>query len=230
MKKLKQFFRTHKRSRRQAAVQNLFAACFLLVVCFLLSRGYAADHTPEKAAEEWCRNNMFGNGEICAVRTYETDGVQKKDAILCRNAKNGCRYEVTVFLQRENLLKWEACGSAWSSEPKPEKLPAGENGIVKGADFAEVSAGVISSMFTEFEPACGAEALKRDSVMKVSVCFHETPVSMDDAEIYFEVDLDTGEVVREEHKPVVIDGVTYEYWLSEKRMIFIAEKINEVIS
>ena len=230
MKKLRQFFRTHKRSRRQAAVQNLFAACLLLVLFFLLARGYAADHTPEKAVDEWCRDNMFGSGAICAVRTYETDGVQKKDAILCRNAKNGCRYEVTVFLQRENLLKWEACGSAWSSEPKPEKLPAGENGIVKGADFAEVSAGVISSMFTEFEPACGAEALKRDSVLKVSVYFNEMPVSMADAEVYFEVDLDTGEVLREESKTTVIDGVTYEYRLSPERMVFIAEKINEVIS
>ena len=89
---------------------------------------------------------------------------------------------------------------------------------------------MISGMFTEFEPAYGAEALKRDSVLKVSVYFNENPVSMADAEVYFEVDLDTGEVLREEYKPVVIDGVTYEYWLSEKRMIFIAEKINEVIS
>ncbi|MGN1144453.1 MAG: hypothetical protein ACI4SU_07770, partial [Anaerovoracaceae bacterium] len=121
MKKLRQFFRRHKRSRRQAAVQNLFAACLLLVLCFLLARGYAADHTPEKAVGEWCRNNMFGNGTICAVRSYETDGVQKKGAIISRKAENGRRYEATVLLQRENLLKWEACGSAWSSEPKPEQ-------------------------------------------------------------------------------------------------------------
>lgn len=230
MKKLKHFFRTHKRSRRQAAVQNLFAACLLLVLCFLLARGYAADHTPEQAVEEWCRNNMFGNGTICAVRSYETDGIQKKDAILCREAENGRRYEATVLLQRENPLKWEACGSAWSSEPKPEKLPVSENSIVKGADFAELPSGVISSMFTEFEPAYGAEALKRDSLLKVSIYFGEEPVSMADAEIYFEVDLNTGEVRREACRPVTIDGVTYEYWLSKERMIFIAEKINEVIS
>ncbi|MGN0713557.1 MAG: hypothetical protein ACI4LJ_07215, partial [Anaerovoracaceae bacterium] len=154
--------------------------------------------------DEWCRNNMFGNGAICAVRTYETDGIQKKDAVISRQAENGRRYEATVFLQRENLLKWEACGSAWSSEPKPEQLPTDEMTIVKGADFAELPSGVISGMFTEFEPAYGAEAL-RDSVLKVSVYFNEKPVSMADAEIYFEVDLDTGEVLREEYKPFVID-------------------------
>lgn len=252
--KLKRFLRDHKRSRREAAFQNLLAACLLLILAFVTVQGYAADHTVEKAVEDWCRSNMFGEGEICAVRTYEEEGVRSKDVIVSKHAEDGCRYEARVFLERENPLKWISCGSAWSGAPIPEKLQADEMGVVKGEDYAELPAEAISSLFMEFNQACGAEAIlirerndkggsessddsndsdgteKQNLSLRVWIYLSEAPRSMADAEIIFLVDLDTREVVSSVFKPVAIDGVTYEYWISEERMIFIAEKIKEVIS
>lgn len=228
--KLKRFLRDHKRSRREAAFQNLLAACLLFVLVFVTVRGYAADHTVEKAVEDWCRSNMFGEGEICAVRTYEEEGVRSKDVIVSKHAEDGCRYEVRVFLERENPLKWISCGSAWFSAPIPEQPPADEIMIVDRTHTALLDAGAISSLFMEFDQACGADVEDRGTSLSVAIHFSEEHQRPTDAEVYFLVDLDTREVVSSVFKPVAIDGVTYEYWISEARMIFIAEKIKEAIS
>lgn len=236
--KLKRFFRDHKRSRREAAFQNLLAACLLFILTFVTVRGYAAGHTVEKAAEEWCRSNMFGEGEICAARTYETEGIQYKDVIVSKRAGDGRRYEARVILQQENPLKWISCGSAWSSEPIPEKLQtdgltiADGTRILEGANMVFLPTEAVSGLFMEFDQACGASVERRDwgTLLSVAIHFSEEHQHSIDRGVYFLVDLDTREVVSSVFKPVTIDGVTYEYWLSEERMIFIAEKIKEAIS
>ena len=228
--KLKRFFRDHKRSRREAAFQNLLAACLLFILTFVTVRGYAADHTAEKAAEEWCRSNMFGEGEICAAGTYETEGIQYKDVIVSKRAEDGRRYEARVILQQENPLKWISCGSAWSNEPIPEQLQADEMTITYGTHMVFLPAEAISGLFMEFDQACGADVEDRGTLLSVAIHFSEEHQHSIDRGVYFLVDLDTREVVSSVFKPVTIDGVTYEYWLSEERMIFIAEKIKEAIS
>lgn len=238
----KMWIKTHKRSRGHATSQNLCIATFLIVLCVILIRGYAADNSLEAVTEAWCKDNLFGEAEVLATITYTDSYPKEKTVIIGKEMPNGERYEAELTMLRKNPLKWENIGCSYSTVEIDYMVD--ESGIEDwGNDIYRFSAKEVSNMFTEFYDVAWVDvAYVYTQVMEgmepgpeshmsllVRIQYTETEAGMNNqweiAEISYYVNLETMEVEQTRFQPIQFDGKDAELWMSEERMVFVAEKL-----
>ncbi len=242
----KQWLRTHRRSRRHAALQNLCFTLLLATICVILTRGYIADHSVEAVVEDWCRENFFGDGEIVAILEYEVDRHQQKEVTISKELENSERCDAKVFLYRENPWKWVYTGSSYHTEAidytvNPEYIEDWGNDIYRFTRQENLG------MFPElvlaewveaaYVPTHVMEGLEPgpDSHMSlmVGIQFEESEAAKrgewHQSQLTFWVNLNSMEVEQTYFRPIVTKGKEAQLWLSDERMVFIAEKLMEAI-
>ncbi|MBQ8563500.1 MAG: hypothetical protein IJ443_06395 [Firmicutes bacterium] len=242
----KRWLRTHRRSRAQAALQNICAVLLFTVLSVLLLQGYAADHSVEAAVKQWCEENMFGKAEILAVLEYEEDKHQQKEVVIGKEMENGDRYEAKLSLYKENPLKWVRTGFAHNNAPVDYDI---EGSLIEdwGNEIYRFPGEAVGGIFPElieaewvevaYVPTHVMEGLEPgpDSHMslQVGLQFTETEAAKrgdwEQAQMTYWVNLDSMEVEQTNFHGVQRGGKEAQLWLSEERMIFMAEKLMAAI-
>lgn len=249
LEKGKQWIRTHRRSRRHAALQNLCFALFLTALCVVLLRGYAASNSVEAAVDKWCEENLFGEAEILSILTYEEGKHNQKEVVIGKELSNGDRYEAKLFMSKKNPLKWENTGCSYFTEAIDYAV---DRTLIEHWEndtnaFYRFSGKAVQGIFPElvgavwvdavFVPTYVMEGMEPgpDSHMSlmVGIQFTETEDSKhrqwEQAELTYWINLRTMEVKKIDFHLTTVDGKTAELWMSEERMEFIAEKLMEAL-
>lgn len=241
----KHWIKTHRRSRRHAALQNLCIALFLTALCAVLLRGYAASNSIEAAVDKWCGENMFGEAEILSILTYEEGNHNKREVVIGKELSNGDRYEAKLFMSRKNPLKWVNSGCSYFTEGIDYAVDEGM--IERDGEFSYVfPRKAVQGIFPELTDVTFVfarymevqfvddEGRTVDSYPGFEIYFEfsETEVKPE-ALLYddsmFRVNLETGEIAVSEFEPVTIDGREAILWMSEERMLFMAEKLMDAL-
>ena len=248
IKKLKDRLRYHKLSRKQAALQNLLLTAFVLLLGVFGLRAYADAHSVEAAVEKWCEEMYFGEAEILSVLEYEEDGRPWKDVTIGKKLPNGDRYEAKLSLKQKNPWRWEYTGNGmWVTAPmeytvEPEYIQDWGNDIYRIT--RQVDVGMFSEL-TQAEwiewayvPTHVMEGLEPgpDSHMSlmVGIQFEESEAAnrgeWQQSQLTFWVNLDSMEVEQTYfQQPFPYKGSEGTLWLSEARMVFIAETLMELM-
>ena len=241
----KRWLKTHRRSRKQATLQNLCCALLLAVLGAVLLRGYAADVSAEAAVRQWCGDNFFGEAEIVAEITFKGDKHQQKQVFLEKVLDNGDRYEAGVYLVRENPWKWRAAGSFYGTEPASFRLD--ESLIQTYGERAHIiPSEALAGMFPELAECkflhasystvhiVEDEDTADNSYPAFSIYINfeyeiedVTPEILLYESSSFRLNLETGEIEAVDFEPYILNGKEAVLWMSEERMKFIAEKLME---
>ena len=233
LEKGKQWIRTHRRSRRHAALQNLCFTLLLLTLSAVLLRGYIAANSVEAAVEKWCEENLFGEAEILSILTYEEEQYNQKEVVIGKELSNGDRYEAKLFMDKKNPLKWENTGCSYFTEAidyadkaTPEEM---KECFLELAPYAQIY--VEQEAYTSTSIGENNEILEVKLIPSVMIlALQETKI--DDTayrqNLRITMDLETGEI-RSNIQPLIINGKEATLWMSEERMEFIAEKLMEAL-
>lgn len=245
--KRKEWIRTHRRSRRHAALQNLCFTLILFLLSAVLLRGYIAVNSVEATMEKWCEENLFGKAEIVAMLEYEEDKHQHKEIIISKETSDGERYEAKLHLLQENPWRWVCMGSSYGNTPKASRID--EKYVETYSNGASIIyADAIEAMFPEFIDYKFLHAAyttvhiveDEDTVnnsyqgFQVYIQYdynHDeiTPEILLYESTSFRMNLDTGEIEAVDFEPFELNGKETRLWLSEERMAFIAEKLMDAI-
>ncbi|MBQ8563512.1 MAG: hypothetical protein IJ443_06455, partial [Firmicutes bacterium] len=194
--------------------------------------------------DQWCEANLFGEAEIVATLDYEEDKHQQKEVVIGKEMPNGQRYEAKLFLYRENPWKWVCSGSSYFADGidytvDPEHIEDWGNDIYRFtrqenlgmfpelvlAEWVE-AAYVPTHVMEGMEPGPGSHM----SLM-VGIQFEESQAAKqgqwEQSQITYWVNLDTMEVEHTYFEPIAMNGKAAELWMSDERMVFIAEKLME---
>ena len=237
IKKLKHRLRYHKLSRKQAALQNLLLTALVVMIGVLGLRTYADTHSMEAAVKTWCEEMYFGEAEILSVLEYEDNGRPWKDVTIGKQLPNGERYEAQLSLKQKNPWRWEFTGNAmWVTSPMKYDIGAGTpealaDMFIGFENFDELYV---------FDTPTTYTAMSEDGVSDVRLIPTITVVAKQAKKIdgvtymrdySFCLYPETGEIRTMSKDPVVMaNGREGTLWLSEERMIFIAEKLIELMA
>lgn len=236
IKKLKHRLRYHKLSRKQATLQNLLLTALVILLGVFGLRAYADVHSMEAAIEAWCEEMYFGEAEILSVLEYEEDGLTWKDVTIGKVMPNGDRYEAQLSLKQKNPWRWEYAHSAmWVTSPMEYDIGDGtpkdlKNTFIGFEEFDELHAFdnhttptvVSDGTVTEVKLIPTITVMARQAKEKGGVTYMR--------EYGFSWYPETGEVKTMWYDRVLMDdGSEGTLWLSEERMVFIAETLRELM-
>ena len=240
--RMKRWLKTHRRSRKHAALQNLCCALLLAVIGAVLLRGYAADVSTEAAVRQWCEDNFFGEGDIVAVLEFEEDRHQQKEVTISKELPDGERCDAKIFLYRQNPWKWVYSGSSYFAESidytvDPEHIEDWGNDIYRFTRqedlgmFPElVLAEWVEAAYVPTHVMEGLEAGPGSHIsLMVGIQFEESEAAgrgqWHQSQLTYWVNLDSMEVEHTYFEPIAVNGKAAELWISEERMVFIAQKL-----
>ncbi len=235
--KLKSRLRYHKLSRKQAALQNLMLTALVVMIGVLGLQTYEDSHSPEAVIKEWCEKMYFGEAEILSTLDYRGEKHPYKDVVIGKQLPNGERYEAKLTMEQRNPWRWEFTGSAmWNTAPM-------EYDIGDGSPEALADMFIGFENFDElyvFDTPTTYTAMSEEGVSDVRLIPTITVAAKQaekiDSVTYmrdysFCLYPETGEIRTMSKDPVVMtNGREGTLWLSEERMVFIAEKLMELMA
>ncbi len=224
------WLKTHRRSRKQAALQNLlFSAALIVLICIMVPQLWERQEvTVEEVVEQWCREQMFGTAEIVSIQCFQESSTDYMDVIISKTTLSGEHYDARLYLKQEKPWKWNSVGWDYgyiSVEDWVEELLEESDPISAFTEF-----NIAESSHVEVQEDGSGEA----ELVTVSVHFAEMPGYEEDcADTTFQVNLKTGEAA------LLQQGIHYaqrygdsqleriETWLTEPRMVQIAQVLVE---
>ena len=228
--KIRRWTKVHRMSRKQATLQNfLLSTVLILLICIMAPYlRNQQEATVEELIDQWYSEQMFGEGEIVAVQSFQEGDVKYLDVIVSKFSPSGESYDARLYLRQEEPWKWGSVGWDYgyiSVEYRVEHRIEKSDPIYAFTEFNTAE----SSHVEIQENSSGAPIS-----VTVSIHFSDIPGYDEDcADTTFQVDLQTGNAV------LLQQGVHYaqrygdsqleriETWLSEPRMVQIAQVLVE---
>ena len=236
IKKLKHRLWYHKLSRKQAALQNLLLTALVVVIGVLGLQAYADRHSPEAVINEWCEKMYFGEAKILSTLDYQGAKHPNKDVVISKQLSNGDQYEAKLTMEQKNPWRWEFAGSAmWNTAPMEYDIGDGSPEALKDMfmgfeNFDELYVFDTPTTYTAMDEGRVSDVRLIPTITVVAKQARKIDSVTYMRDYSFCLYPETGEIRTMSKDPVVMaNGREGTLWLSEERMVFIAEKLMEAI-